>query len=303
MFPHPVSSRVASAVLDFAEGHKKTLVSTFNAKFVATTKAIKKGAAIKATDIEEAEQDPGALPAGVDHQLEVAGQIAARNLKSGQLVTVSDLVMKAVPTKLATKSVWEDDHSGGKTQWLDPVKAGPFAVAAAPGIAMLVLIGAALIALFVSQFLLIVHAFRTSVFWGLGFLFVPFVSTAFEYRYWNGARKPFTLSLVALFVLGLAMGFCAGQTTSRKLITLVTATQQVSDAGKDKILICYMTKDVKEGALITADCIDFRELEREKMPEDAVTTPAQAIGKVCLYEVQVGQILSVHDIGPAKRAQ
>ncbi len=51
---------------------------------------------------------------------------------------------------------------------------------------------------------LLVIAFKTSVWWGLGYIFVPFVSLIFVIVHWSVAKKPFLYSLVGavLMILG-----------------------------------------------------------------------------------------------------
>lgn len=52
--------------------------------------------------------------------------------------------------------------------------------------------------------ILLIKAFQTSVWWGLGYLFVPFVALVFIVMHWNVAKKPFLMSLLCIpfFVVG-----------------------------------------------------------------------------------------------------
>jgi hypothetical protein len=52
---------------------------------------------------------------------------------------------------------------------------------------------------------LLIAAFRTSVLWGLGSLFVPFVSLIFVIMHWNVAKKPFLRSLLGALVFGIGL--------------------------------------------------------------------------------------------------
>ncbi|MCI5209174.1 MAG: hypothetical protein D3910_10355 [Candidatus Electrothrix sp. ATG2] len=60
-----------------------------------------------------------------------------------------------------------------------------------------------LIALFYGIKLLIM-AFKTSILWGLGYIFVPFVSLIFIFMHWEKTKSPFLRSLVSLpfFIIG-----------------------------------------------------------------------------------------------------
>jgi hypothetical protein len=46
--------------------------------------------------------------------------------------------------------------------------------------------------------ILIIRAFQVSVWWGLGYLFVPFVSLIFIVVHWQTAKDPFLKSLLAI---------------------------------------------------------------------------------------------------------
>ena len=48
---------------------------------------------------------------------------------------------------------------------------------------------------------LLVVAFQTGVWWGLGSLFVPFVSLVFVIMHWQPSKKPFLISVVGTVLL------------------------------------------------------------------------------------------------------
>jgi hypothetical protein len=59
---------------------------------------------------------------------------------------------------------------------------------------------------------LLIEAFRASIWWGLGSLFIPFVSLIFVITHWSAAKTPFLISLgsVVLVIAGaLMMGLVA----------------------------------------------------------------------------------------------
>ncbi len=72
------------------------------------------------------------------------------------------------------------------------------------GIVGLILLGVGGIIAVVCGIWLLVVAFKTSVWWGLGSIFVPFVSLIFVIVHWNVAKKPFLYSLIGyvLIILG-----------------------------------------------------------------------------------------------------
>ena len=70
---------------------------------------------------------------------------------------------------------------------------------------ILIIVGS-IIALFYGIILLI-RAFQTHILWGLGSLFVPFVSLIFVIMNWDVAKKPFLMGLISIpfYLAGLAM--------------------------------------------------------------------------------------------------
>ena len=72
------------------------------------------------------------------------------------------------------------------------------------GIALIFIGG--LIAL-VYGFLLLITAFRESILWGLGYMFIPFVSLIFVIVHWEKAKDPFLKGLLCIpfIVVGLVL--------------------------------------------------------------------------------------------------
>jgi hypothetical protein len=69
----------------------------------------------------------------------------------------------------------------------------------------MVLIGIGAVIALVYGIILLVKAFQTSVWWGLGYIFVPFVSLIFVIAHWQVAKKPFLMSLISIPFIGLGM--------------------------------------------------------------------------------------------------
>lgn len=66
---------------------------------------------------------------------------------------------------------------------------------------ILMLIGFLIALVFGIQLLIL--AFRTSILWGLGFLFVPFVNLIFVGVHWDEAKTPFLRGLLCIPFYGL----------------------------------------------------------------------------------------------------
>lgn len=70
---------------------------------------------------------------------------------------------------------------------------------------ILLVIGAVIGLVFGIQLLIL--AFRTSILWGLGYIFIPFVSLIFVIVHWNEAKTPFLRCLLAIpfYVAGVLL--------------------------------------------------------------------------------------------------
>ncbi len=55
--------------------------------------------------------------------------------------------------------------------------------------------------------ILLIKAFKESVWWGLGSLFVPFVGLIFVFMHWNICKKPFLMALLGtvIYAVGFAL--------------------------------------------------------------------------------------------------
>ena len=71
----------------------------------------------------------------------------------------------------------------------------------------MILIAIGLIIALVYGIILLIKAFQTHILWGLGSLFVPFVSLVFVIMHWDIAKKPFLMGLLSIpfYIAGTAM--------------------------------------------------------------------------------------------------
>ncbi len=68
------------------------------------------------------------------------------------------------------------------------------------------------------------------------------------------------------------------------------------NSAKNKII--YAAKDLPEGAIITSDALEERDVEQSKTPPDAITSSSLCLGRVTKYGIASGQIISQHDLAP-----
>ncbi len=72
------------------------------------------------------------------------------------------------------------------------------------GVIGIALIALGFVAAIVGGIWLLVLAFRESIWWGLGSIFVPFVSLIFVITHWQVAKRPFLISMggAVLLIIG-----------------------------------------------------------------------------------------------------
>jgi uncharacterized membrane protein len=73
----------------------------------------------------------------------------------------------------------------------------------------LLLVGAGIALVYGIQ--LIIQAFKESAMWGLIYLFVPFGALIYIIKFWDNAKKPFLMSLIAIpfYIIGMILAASA----------------------------------------------------------------------------------------------
>jgi pilus assembly protein CpaB len=66
-----------------------------------------------------------------------------------------------------------------------------------------------------------------------------------------------------------------------------------------KAKVVYSVKDIPEGATVSADALEEKEIEAGKVPPDAFSSSSMAVGRVAKYGIPAGQIVSAHDFTTA----
>lgn len=73
----------------------------------------------------------------------------------------------------------------------------------------MILMGVGYLVALIFGIIILINAFKESVWWGLGSLFVPFVSLIYVFMHWDKNKKPFLYSLAMIPVVLLGV-FLAG---------------------------------------------------------------------------------------------
>jgi len=107
------------------------------------------------------------------------------------------------------------------------------------------------------------------------------------------------------FLLVAMIGIAAGTTL------LVTSYLDVKDreykdrlrVAEDKLKsndarVVYLAKDIPEGTPIASDALVEKQIPLSRVPQDAITSPSLATGRIAKYGLTEGQILSQHDLAP-----
>lgn len=60
----------------------------------------------------------------------------------------------------------------------------------------------------------LIEAFKESILWGLGCLFIPIVTLVFVIMHWDKAGKPFLIQIVGMVIFAVGGGFSDRHTAS-----------------------------------------------------------------------------------------
>lgn len=69
----------------------------------------------------------------------------------------------------------------------------------------LIVVGFAVVVMGICGIIIIIEAFRASILWGLAVLFFPIAQLLFVATHWSDTKKPFLISILCTFGLGLAV--------------------------------------------------------------------------------------------------
>jgi hypothetical protein len=70
-----------------------------------------------------------------------------------------------------------------------------------------ILMAVGAIAMMVFGIIILIKAFQESIWWGLGYIFVPFVSLVFVIMHWDVCKSPFLRCMMALVVYLIGVAF------------------------------------------------------------------------------------------------
>lgn len=62
------------------------------------------------------------------------------------------------------------------------------------------------IIMLIYSIILIIKAFKESIWWGLGYMFVPFVSLIFVFMHWQICKEPFLRMILAVVLYAVGFG-------------------------------------------------------------------------------------------------
>jgi pilus assembly protein CpaB len=69
-----------------------------------------------------------------------------------------------------------------------------------------------------------------------------------------------------------------------------------------KATVVYATKDIQEGATISSDALEEKQVDASTKPVDALESSGMAVGRIAKTSIAVGNIVSAHDLAPINLA-
>ncbi|MBK8223413.1 MAG: SAF domain-containing protein [Candidatus Obscuribacter sp.] len=68
-------------------------------------------------------------------------------------------------------------------------------------------------------------------------------------------------------------------------------------ASKEEIALVFCKRDVAKGKIFENDDLEIVKRSLQKYPQDAISDPAEVVGKVAKYGIKAGSMVGYHDIG------
>lgn len=122
-------------------------------------------------------------------------------------------------------------------------------------------------------------------------LFICCLQARAERCYDQSMRKVVLISLF-LFAVGISIYFAEDQKRSEEdMEKTIKASLDCINYGP----AVYATREIKKGEIVTADALETRLLEVNKMPDHIIYLPADAVGRRSIYRITKGQLLSMFD--------
>ncbi len=107
-------------------------------------------------------------------------------------------------------------------------------------------------------------------------------------------------ALMLLIIVGLAV--FVTYAVQSELGKSQRAAKEVEEALKakyeQKSRVVYAIKAIPEGATISADSLEEREIDAGKAPQDALPSASMAVGRIAKYGIPDGQIVSQRELAP-----
>jgi pilus assembly protein CpaB len=104
--------------------------------------------------------------------------------------------------------------------------------------------------------------------------------------------------LLIIIVLAVAVTMMVTGNLSESKKSYELAKQELEQKATAKGKVVYTVKDIPEGQPIPSDALEEREIEQNKIPQDAIIQASQGAGRIAKYGIATGQIVSQHDLAP-----
>ena len=227
-------NRLIQSIRTFSKEHKGEPLCTFDQRLVVTTKTLEKEEEITPSSVSEIKIQAFETNANLRRALPLNAVSCktSQRIDAGHLLSLEDLdtqdqirqkaEIKALtdkpnPSQLELVMAKPKQVQSNTSNGTSADQKGSGALMSTSRLLPLIAIAAGVIILAVGQIGLLVDAFATNFLWGIGCLFVPFVSSCFAFLHWPSARRYIHLVVLGAFFLGIALSMIiaeAGKTMS-----------------------------------------------------------------------------------------
>lgn len=110
------------------------------------------------------------------------------------------------------------------------------------------------------------------------------------------SRIPPAVMLMVIVGLAVVVTVLVTDQISRQDKEYRTQLAEINARAQEKSKVVFAVKDISEGKTISSDALEERQLERARVPHDAIMSAGLACGRVAKYGISAGQIVSHHDL-------
>jgi flagella basal body P-ring formation protein FlgA len=101
-------------------------------------------------------------------------------------------------------------------------------------------------------------------------------------------------AVLALIIVGIVI---AVQPSAKRIESSMHEKSHTGKASQEQITLVFCKRDVAKGKVFANEDLEIAKRSLQKYPQDAISDPAEVVGRVAKYSIKAGSMVGYHDIG------